>query len=734
MKKEENNRLKTFRPRARLLLQLGDQLIRNENIAVVELVKNAYDANASICEVSCVDIDSPDIGQITITDDGAGMTGDLVRNVWLEPGADFKEKILEEGAQATFDFVFDQSLRTPIGEKGVGRFGVHKLGDEIEVITKSALSSKEVRIYIDWAKFKDEKYLDEAAFIVEERDPVVFTANKTGTRIMITQLRKKWDQKTYKDLTRSLSSLSSPFLSNDSFTVKQQLQLKSKTTQKSWEVGIVDPESVQKASLWELDCVIKDDQITSFKLDFRPWKTLSMDSRSVTLSNIKLANRHKLSRLIGRGVEEPINLSDYGIGEIRVRAYLFDLDVQTLRFSPLIPADLRSYLASNGGVRVYRDNFRIYNYGEPGDDWLDLDKTRINNPSKQIGNRNILGAVMLERKTSRPLIEKTNREGFVEDRAYFAFADAIKYVINLVSTERAIDKERIRGRDKLVKKKQPVVYEVQELKNYVGDKLTDVEMENKSLFLKDINEGLDRIQQQYVKANEILVNSSNMGLSFGVVVHEVDKRLNQLKHIVDSKHIDVKLLRASVRDIVEIVENYSAVTATQKKTTDLKNALDIALMNVEFRFQAHEVECVKAFRDLEDAKINISLNSLVGILLNIFDNSIYWLNKYEIKKRRIYVTIRHYEDQVGILIADNGKGFGLSFEDALKPFYTLKDIGGHGLGLHIVDEITKAHNGAFVERVAQEVESLPTEFANGAIVELIFKTKKNGSKKSSRVE
>jgi signal transduction histidine kinase len=734
MSDKDNNDLKKFRPRARLLLQLGDQLIRSENIAIIELVKNAYDANASECNVVGRNIDNKETGEIVITDNGDGMTGDLVRNVWLEPGADFKQQILEHGDQVVFDFKFDQSKRTPIGEKGVGRFGVHKLGNKIEVISKSKLSPKEIRIYIDWEKFGEEKYLDDATFVVEERDPIVFTEGKTGTRITINTLRKEWDRKTYRDLTRSLSSLSSPFLSNDSFVVKQALELKDKATQKSWELGIIDQETIKKAALWELDCTLRGKEIVSFDLSFRPWKTLLLDERSITLDDLKVTNRHKLHRIIGRGVEEPINLTDHNIGDVRIRAYFFDLELQTLRYSPLVPADVRSYLGSNGGVKVYRDNFRIYNYGEIGDDWLDLDKDRINNPTKRIGNRNLLGAVMLDRKTSRSLIEKTNREGFVEDQAFFAFADAVRNVIDICATQRALDKEKIRSLEQRVKEKQPVVYEVEEMKNFVDNKLTNVEMDNKPLFIKDLHEGLDRIQEQFTRASEILIQSSNMGISFGVVVHEVDKRLSRLKHLVDSKNIDVKLVRESVRDTVEIVEHYSAITATQKKTADLKSTLDIALMSVEFRFKAHGIECIKAYEEKDDERIDISLNNVVGILLNIFDNSIYWLNKYGVEERKIFITTRHYDDQVGIVIADNGKGFALSFEDALKPFYTLKDVGGHGLGLHIVDEIMKAHQGAFVERSAQEVEGLPAEFHQGAILELIFKTKKNGSQKSRRTK
>src|SRR5688572_23553130 len=106
---------KTFKPRARLLLQLGDQLIRSENIAIIELVKNAYDADAKKCEVIMRNIDIPEKGEIIITDNGIGMTPEIVKEVWLEPGADIKELILEK-KKIPENFGYT-AKRLPIGEK-----------------------------------------------------------------------------------------------------------------------------------------------------------------------------------------------------------------------------------------------------------------------------------------------------------------------------------------------------------------------------------------------------------------------------------------------------------------------------------------------------------------------------------------------------------------------------------------------------------------------------------------
>jgi len=79
-----------FKPRARLLLQLGDQLIKNENVAVLELVKNSYDADARNITIKMERVDNKDFGKIEIIDDGIGMDDDVIKNAWLEPGSDYK--------------------------------------------------------------------------------------------------------------------------------------------------------------------------------------------------------------------------------------------------------------------------------------------------------------------------------------------------------------------------------------------------------------------------------------------------------------------------------------------------------------------------------------------------------------------------------------------------------------------------------------------------------------------
>src|SRR5260370_34352058 len=122
-----------FKPRARLLLLLGDQLIRDPGIAVFELVKNAFDADSPDVTVTMSDIEDPSRrGKIVVEDSGSGMDFQTVTEVWLEPGTDYRVEQKDSGKPTP------KYGRTPIAEKGVGRFAAHKLGDHISLTTRKA--------------------------------------------------------------------------------------------------------------------------------------------------------------------------------------------------------------------------------------------------------------------------------------------------------------------------------------------------------------------------------------------------------------------------------------------------------------------------------------------------------------------------------------------------------------------------------------------------------------------
>ena len=223
----------TFKPRARMLQLLGDQLIRDPHIAVFELLKNAYDADATDVTVTLKDIERLDEASIVIEGDGSGMTFDTVLNVWLEPGTGYRARQRSEGRRSP------RHGRLPMGEKGIGRFAVHKLGRDVELVTRSD-GKNEVVVELDWEVMEEKDYLSEAALQVMERKPVVFV-DRIGTRITVRRLRQPWTRGMARALRRSVTAMTSPFEEVSSFHPRLLLD-----PDPEWFAGLLDPANVIK--------------------------------------------------------------------------------------------------------------------------------------------------------------------------------------------------------------------------------------------------------------------------------------------------------------------------------------------------------------------------------------------------------------------------------------------------------------------------------------------------------
>ena len=170
-----------------MLRLLGDELIRDPNIAIFELVKNSYDADATYAQVSLLHVSDPKTGRIVVEDDGTGMDWETITKVWMEPGTDFRLRQRSSNAARSPKYG-----RLPLGEKGVGRFSSGKLGDVITLVTR-AQDQPEIVLHIDWEQLLESDYLSDALVRIESREPLVFLERATGTKIEMKTLRAVWE-------------------------------------------------------------------------------------------------------------------------------------------------------------------------------------------------------------------------------------------------------------------------------------------------------------------------------------------------------------------------------------------------------------------------------------------------------------------------------------------------------------------------------------------------------------
>lgn len=196
-----------FEVSANLQKLIGEELVSNDEMAFVELVKNAYDSGAESVEITVHQETLATPAYITVRDDGEGMTLKSFTNRFMF--AAYSERD-EEAATAK---------RVPTGEKGIGRFAADRIGAELIVTTKSAAAEKALEVRFDWNEFRTKTKRFNQIKVPYSYVPSPFASSGKGTLLTIRSLRSKWDKAKVESLAPALASLFSPFRAPDRFHI-----------------------------------------------------------------------------------------------------------------------------------------------------------------------------------------------------------------------------------------------------------------------------------------------------------------------------------------------------------------------------------------------------------------------------------------------------------------------------------------------------------------------------------
>lgn len=693
-----------FRARARLLAQLGEQLIKTESIALQELIKNSYDADATMCTVTISDIIDPNRAKIIIKDDGCGMDISTIRNVWLEIGTSYKS----DQKQNTTTKRTPRFGRLPLGEKGIGRLGAHRLGREIEIVTRKE-GFEECRLLIDWDAIGTTQYIEDLPVFLEERQAQIFQKG-FGTEITIKRLNGEWSRGALRECARSINSLNSPFESSESF------QVDFSVPGVDWLDGILTYKDFEQQSLYSFSVTMLGDSIVDFNYSFTPYPTMKLPGRTVSIEAV--AKQCKLIQYDKESNQTKfLNLQSENVGQVKILGRIFDLDSRVLELAHTEKKGLKDYLALNGGVRIFRDGMRVWDYGEPGNDWLDLDSKRINTPTRKLGNKQIIASVFLNGEESAGLQEKTNREGFIDNNAYRVLKGACSFALERVELLRATDKELIRTYFSPKSKSEPVISALSVAKAAVNLHVKEKKARD------EINRYLERIEEDYTRITDSLIKSAGAGLNLIVVIHQMQKILKNILAALRKKAMleDIEL---QVKDLARLVEGYSIlVRNSEKKRREIINLLDLSIFNVSFRIKSHDIVVEDLYKTHGSNIFGICTEShVVNAMMNLIDNSIWWMEYSKVADKSILIDISfELPGFVTVLVADTGPGFAISKELLGQPFTTAKPDGaGMGIGLHLTRQIMESLGGMLLFPSPSDF-TIPIKFSEGAIVGLAFK-------------
>ncbi|MBE6150050.1 MAG: sensor histidine kinase [Firmicutes bacterium] len=675
---------KSFEASAKVVLEIGRDSIESKLVALSEIIKNSYDANAKNCNVKVYadgeknNLFDNKITSIEITDDGVGMNQTDLLNNWMVIGNSSKHNSKFEIKEG----------RIPIGEKGIGRFAVNKIGNLLTLITKKE-NDKCYQLFIDFNRFDEDTNLQNIDFEILEVKNDILEKNGHGTILKIDDLNENWDYNEISKVYDEILKLQSPFKDkNDIFNVNFELPNGYSFENK------LKPEEVIEKSLWRTVITVDPKKDKSKMIfEFEPY----VQMKGFSKINKEIAFEHCL---YGKNFPQKIDIDKYRIGTFTIRLFAFHRSTNVLKMLGDKRKSLKEYLDENGGVRIYRGGQRIYNYGSKNEDWLDLNLKRLNSPGKKLSKNILIGIVDLDPVESSDLKEKTNREGFTENGAFIEFKKIVSAAIDRFAFEIIESKDKIKEiYDKNVKNEnidgsfEQLLDEIEEAEfNNPSDKEKLLELTNRTI-------------NEYRESKKIYLSIANNSVDFHMVFHDIDKRVNGLINQVEQENVnlsDVKKTVHAINDILRLQKDL--ITNRDFKLIDSHNLLKKFEIYSKYRVKDHNINLTV---DSSNFKFKCIESQILRILMNLMDNSVYWLNNIN-NNKKILIRILQEKEKTIIYFADNGPGLGVEDPTFLfKPFVTKKDD-GLGLGLYIIDEIVNMHNG--VISVVENDDNIPSEY------------------------
>jgi len=658
----------TLRPRARIIRTIGRDLISNEVVALVELIKNAYDADASKVRIVFEEPLQSSEGGILIEDNGVGMSLETIKQAWFEPATISKIRSTTSPGG-----------RRVTGEKGIGRFAAARIAQIMEMESVAKGGKHLVRVRLDWRNFEDESlYLDQVKCRWDEISAPI--SRKHGTTLHLIGLNDEWDEGSFIRLHGELSKLISPYRVKNDFKIVLALPEKFKEY-----AGVVTPPPILGKPHYKL--------------------IGGVDAQGTLTATYE-----------GPDTKEPVSVSEKIIikgnvptsGSFRFELRVWDRD----NLDPLADElgstirKLRQDLNSACGISIYRDDFRVL---LPNNDWLRLDIRRVQNPTMRLSSNQIVGAVFISADENEGLRDQTNREGIVSSIALEDFKDALIEVLSKLEVKR--DNYRRGQRPQKLAIGLFEVLDIAPLREYVEKRYPqDAELR---AFLGEktqaFEHGIAEVQQVLARYRRL----ATLGQLIDVVLHEgrtpvaaisneVTILLRDAEHagseISDKNRLNI-FKRLSViaqqTKVLSMLFNRLAPFSGRKRGRPTEIAIEEIISNIceLYKWRIDELH-VNVNLPAGITMIKVDQSEIQQIFVNLLDNALYWLEKVPNDKRSIDIKVSRRPEQLVITFSDSGPGVPEDVSDRIfDPYFSTKPD-GVGLGLTIAGETAAEYDGA----------------------------------------
>ncbi len=740
-----NNKV-PFQISARLMSHLGEALISDELVALLELIKNAYDADANKAKI-IIDtnyINEFGIGKISISDDGHGMDYDVITNAFLKLATDYKIKSQK---------ISPKYKRLSLGNKGVGRLSLQRLGSYARITTNNG--SKEYSFVIDWTLFEEDVDLQQILISIDENEKL--SLPKQGTLIEIYGLKniELWKNKnTFTRFKREILSIINPYISNETrFSIFFELD-EFRFASDKYDINLIETLA---------------DSIVNYEFISETKKLFINIKRKVKYADHRMDESFKRYEKMGFSYEELDKNARYSFLE---DSYTIDLCNISKSYSkiqndillkddtnqPYLPGDFKgSYFAFDksasrfthedknfldliNGVKLFRNNFRILPYGDDDYEWLNFTKYSQTYSGNIYRGHSVAGYIYIDGEENLDkLTEMTNRQGLIEDSYGKNFLIILREIISLiiVSSDIKFRSDFIPNYDKIknakdnevvtifsgkviFKKNPSLIKKIKESTTHLSDNIqpsvfdTDEISQYKhdiSKYATTIDKGIHKIADELEAEKNKLEEEFQLLEKYKIVMasaivaeslsHEIlklaqktkDYALNIRKEI-SKKSLDTNNINVNLEMIVSnmqflfrnasILDSNSYVKRNTFEVVNVKEFLN-DLFNI-FPFFDNCIEHHLSYSIIgEGFNYNLIKNNFIITIENLIVNSKYWLDKNEIKNPSIIVELQEKQ----IIFYDNGLGISHDVEDTLfEAFVSCKpNFEGRGLGLYIVKQL-----------------------------------------------
>ncbi len=694
-----------FHPRA--FAAFGSELVTNDAVAVTELVKNCYDAFAYSVDV---EFGSDVNGKyIKISDDGLGMTKDVIKNAWAVIATPYKKRnpIIER----------DGKIRHVSGNKGLGRFSAARLGRFIEIITKS-MSGECINALIDWEKFTNSGNISECKIQLKSMPRTTIRSN-SGTIIVIRGLSSEWSRDKINELQNGLARLISPFQIISDFSIRISSLFYAKPIE-------IKPAKFIQNPIYKIEGVVSDLGDVAWKYTYAPKGKIVREKKDSTNwdeakygfdSEHLFVEKDDKIQYMGGGFSFEIRGWDLDTDSIGDVADTFDIGRR----------EIRSNISKYKGLSIYRDKVLVLPKSDASKDWLGLDLRRVSNIGKRISTNQIIGLINVTAEKNPQIKDTTDREKLVDTKEYIQFCKIVETIISILEKNRILDKAEVNSRGKQ-----------QTLSDLISPLSSSKLVENVE---KAINVGknpediLDVVKEyDFNNAKQIAIlndrltyyaQTASLGSVAVVILHEILtgmtviqrflKRVIRQYSPLDAKTEEyLRDAETSHSRLVEVAKSFAPLYRKdlykQKNNSCIYMEIENSIRLVSGKKEAKNIE----FNNNVQQNVVTSLHQgeLQTILINLLDNAIYWIKKSGKESKKIDISVSELkENYIKIKISDTGTGIiEKDAEKIFQPGITGKPF-GIGMGLVIVTELLNNHGGKIATIVPGDLGGATFEFS-----------------------